>query len=68
MLPNQVGFVPCTASQNSETPRFTAKREFLHKAKQRRTTVKFAFLKVRSSGYLWITNEAGWSEAWGKVQ
>ena len=52
VLVNQVSFV----SQNAETPRFAAKREFIHKAAKAgdgRTSLKSASLEARSSGYLW---------------
>ena len=40
----------------AEMPRFAAKRGFIHKTvkpRDRRTSLRYASLKARGSGYLW---------------
>lgn len=55
VLPNQVHFAPCTASQNAET-RFAAKREFIRQAAKQRdekTNLKSTTVKARGLAYSW---------------
>ena len=54
---------------NPETPRYAAEKGFIHKAakhRDKRTSLKSTFMKVRGSRYLW-DKEGGWSEVWGKM-
>ena len=68
LLPNQVHFARCTASQNSEAPRFATRRGFICKAAKRwegRTNLKCTWQEQGAWGMYGIRNtDTGQSEAW----
>ena len=54
-LPHQVGFAPCTASQNTEVPRFAAERMYSQgrQARKRKNKPQTRLPEGKRLGVLW---------------